>query len=117
MTRATEVLEYRKARLLIPFACSCVIQAVVTAYGLLGGSMIQKLGIVCMFGLVLVSGVNSASALGPIQSSPSIQGDVVAASFFGRPYPYGYTGWGPCVRYVEVQTRWGLRLRRVRACR
>jgi hypothetical protein len=42
---------------------------------------------------------------------------VVDVSFFGRPYPYGYTSWGPCVRYVEVETRWGPRLRRVRVCR
>jgi hypothetical protein len=82
--------------------------------------MIRKIDFACLLGLALMSGANSASALGPVNSvGPfvSIQRDLLNASFFGRPYPYGYTGWGPCIRYVEVQTRWGLRLRRVRVCR
>lgn len=82
--------------------------------------MIQKFSFACLLGFVLASGVSSASAFGPVNSvGPSVntQPDLLDASFFGRPYPYGYTGWGPCIRYVEVQTRWGLRLRRVRACR
>jgi hypothetical protein len=80
--------------------------------------MIQKFGFACLLGLALVSGIGSASALGPVNSAGvNAQGDLLDASFFGRPYPYGYTGWGPCIRYVEVQTRWGLRLRRVRVCR
>jgi hypothetical protein len=86
----------------------------------MGDSMIQKIGFVCVLGLALMSGVTSASALGPVNSaglSVNIQPDMLEASFFGRPYPYGYTGWGPCIRYVEVETRWGLRLRRVRVCR
>jgi hypothetical protein len=86
----------------------------------MGVPMIQKFGFACLLGLALVGSVSSASALGPVNSvglSLNIQGDLLDASFFGRPYPYGYTGWGPCVRYVEVQTRWGLRLRRVRVCR
>jgi hypothetical protein len=82
--------------------------------------MIRKLGFTSLLGLALLGGVSSASALGPmspIVPSASVQRDLVEASFFGRPYPYGYTGWGPCIRYVEVETRWGLRLRRVRVCR
>lgn len=86
----------------------------------MGVSMIQKFGFACLLGLALTSGIGSASALGPVNSvgpSVNIHRDLLDASFFGRPYPYGYTGWGPCIRYVEVQTRWGLRLRRVRVCR
>jgi hypothetical protein len=89
-------------------------------YDLWGVSMIQKFGFACLVGLALMSGVSSALALGPVHSfgpSVSIQPDLLDAAFFGRPYPYGYTGWGPCIRYVEVETRWGLRLRRVRVCR
>lgn len=82
--------------------------------------MVQKFGIAWLLGFALISGASSAMAFGPVNSggqSAFTQSDVLDASFFGRPYPYGYTGWGRCIRYVEVQTRWGLRLRRVRACR
>jgi hypothetical protein len=81
--------------------------------------MVHKFGIVCVLGLGILSGASPASAFGPVNSiGPSVnaQGDLLEASFWGRPYPYGYTGWGPCIRYVEVETRWGLRLRRVRVC-
>jgi hypothetical protein len=43
--------------------------------------------------------------------------DIVNTSFWARPYPYGYTGWGPCVRWVEVQTPRGLAYRRINICR
>jgi hypothetical protein len=82
--------------------------------------MIRTFGITCALGIGLVMGVNPALALGPVNSigvSAGAQLDLLDASFFGRPYPYGYTGWGRCIRYVEVQTRWGVRLRRVRVCR
>jgi hypothetical protein len=82
--------------------------------------MVQKFGMACLLGLALVSGADPALAFGAVNSitsSSNAQRGLLDASFFGRPYPYGYTGWGPCIRYVEVQTRWGLRLRRVRVCR
>jgi hypothetical protein len=82
--------------------------------------MVQKFGIICVLGLALAGSISSASAFGPVNNiGPSVnaQGDLLNASFWGRPYPFGYTGWGPCIRYVEVETRWGLRLRRVRVCR
>jgi hypothetical protein len=81
--------------------------------------MIRKFGFACLLGFAFIYGGSPASAFGPVNSlgQMNIQRDLVDASFFGRPYPYGYTGWGPCVRYEEVQTRWGWRLRRVRVCR
>jgi hypothetical protein len=80
--------------------------------------MIRWLGIFWWVVLGLMISISSAPAFGPINLNLSNQTPgLVDVSFFGRPYPYGYTGWGPCVRYVEVETRWGLRLRRVRVCR
>jgi hypothetical protein len=79
---------------------------------------IRKFGVICGLGLGLAAGANSALAMGPVNVvGAHAQQDVLDASFFGRPYPYGYTGWGPCVRYVEVEGRYGPRLRRVRVCR
>ena len=77
--------------------------------------MVRKFGIVCLFVGTLVGSASSAVAIGPVQS-PATPNNLLEASFFGRPYPYGYTGWGRCVRYVEVETPYGPRLRRVRAC-
>lgn len=82
--------------------------------------MVQKFGIVCVFGLLLTGSAGSAQAFGPVNAVDrllDVRNDLLDVSFSGRPYPYGYTGWGPCIRYVEVETRWGLRLRRVRVCR
>jgi hypothetical protein len=79
--------------------------------------MVRSFGILCILAAGLMVGSGSASALGlpvhPLQLSSEIQ----PVSFFGRPYPFGYTGWGHCVRYVQVETRWGPRLRRVWVCR
>lgn len=84
-----------------------------------GESMLHKSGIVCVLALGILGNVTAASAFSPapIDSSTLKAGDVHRASFFGRPYPYGYTGWAPCTRYVEVQTHSGTYLRRVRVCR
>jgi hypothetical protein len=82
--------------------------------------MVQKFGIVCVLGLLLLGSASSAQAFGPVNPIGALLdtlSDLQDVSFWGRPYPYGYTGWGPCIRYVEVETRWGLRLRRVRVCR
>ena len=80
--------------------------------------MVRRFGMVCVLGLGMVAGVDSALALGPVFSHPFIGGSELSeASFWARPYPYGYSGWGPCIRYVQVETPRGLRLRRVRVCR
>jgi hypothetical protein len=81
--------------------------------------MVGKFGIAWILGIGLLVSASTAFAFGPVnsvQSSAGVQRDLLQASFFGRPYPYGFTNWGPCVRYVEVETRWGLRLRRVNVC-
>lgn len=80
--------------------------------------MIRRLGIVCWVAVGLMTSASSALAFGPINPGVAAEKpDLLDVSFFGRPYPYGYTGWGPCVRYVEVETRWGPRLRRIWVCR
>jgi hypothetical protein len=82
-------------------------------------SMLRKFGLVCVFALSLLGNVTDASAFSPapmMGASPAVDG-LLRASFFGRPYPYGYTGWARCTHYVEVQTAAGVRLRRVRVCR
>jgi hypothetical protein len=79
--------------------------------------MFRTFGTVCGLALASLS-VSSALALGPVGGqSPASPANAQEASFFGRPYPYGYTGWSPCFRYVEVQTRHGVRVRRVWVCR
>jgi hypothetical protein len=79
--------------------------------------MVRSFGVLCALAAGLMMGSGSASALGlpvhPLQAS----GEAQQVSFFGRPYPFGYTGWGHCVRYVRVETRSGPRLRRVWVCR
>lgn len=80
--------------------------------------MLHKSAIVCVLALGLLGDIGAASAFSPAQiKGASVAGpDLLQASFFGRPYPYGYTGWARCTRYVEVQTRSGTHLRRVRVC-
>jgi hypothetical protein len=81
--------------------------------------MVRSFGIQCVLvaGLMIGS-VGGALALGlPVSPLQSAAGETQPISFFGRPYPFGYTGWGPCVRYVHVETSRGPRLRRVWVCR
>lgn len=80
--------------------------------------MVRSFGILSVLAAGLMMGsVGSALALGlpvnPLQRTSEAQ----PVSFFGRPYPFGYTGWGRCVRYVHVETSRGPRLRRVWVCR
>jgi len=80
--------------------------------------MIRQLGFLGLFG-ICVFAASPAFSFGAPGATGLIAGTadhVQLASFFGRPYPYGYTGWGPCIRYIEVDTPYGPRLRRVRSC-
>lgn len=80
--------------------------------------MVRSFGILSVLAAGLIMGsAGSALALGlpanPLQQTSEAQ----PVSFFGRPYPFGYTGWGRCVRYEHVETSLGPRLRRVWVCR
>jgi hypothetical protein len=81
--------------------------------------MLRKFGLACVFALGLLGNLTVASAFSPapIKGALPAPDGVLQTSFFGRPYPYGYTGWARCTRYVEVQTATGTHLRRVRVCR
>jgi hypothetical protein len=70
-------------------------------------------------GLILVFSPTLSVAMGPVAGGSTYSDPAtlaMPASFWGRPYPYGYTGWGPCVRYVPVQTAWGTSWQRVSLC-
>ena len=80
--------------------------------------MVRSFGILSVLAAGLMMGsAGSTLALGLPVSSLQQTSEAQPVSFFGRPYPFGYTGWGHCVRYVHVETRWGPRLRRVWVCR
>jgi hypothetical protein len=81
--------------------------------------MLHKFGLACVLSFSLLGSVTAASAfsLAQINGASSQVDGLLQTSFFGRPYPYGYTGWARCTRYVEVQTASGVYLRRVRVCR
>ncbi len=79
--------------------------------------MVRSFGILCILAAGLMVGSGSASALGLPVSPLQLTGETQPVSFLGRPYPFGYTGWGHCVRYEHVETRGGPRLRRVWVCR
>lgn len=66
---------------------------------------------------IWIVGAASAFGLSGATEFRALSSDVVRTSFWARPYPYGYTGWGPCIRWVEVHTPRGLAYRRIRSCR
>jgi len=80
--------------------------------------MTKKLVGMLFFAVGLAGIAGSASAFPPINpAGVSVDTAVVDVSFFGRPYPYGYTDWGPCVRWVQVQSPTGqILLKKVRSC-
>jgi hypothetical protein len=79
--------------------------------------MLHKFGLVSLLTVSLLGNVTVASAFSPapVNAVSPVAKDLVQASFWGRPYPYGYTGWARCTRYVETHS--GTHLRRVRVCR
>jgi hypothetical protein len=79
--------------------------------------MVRSFGILCILAAGLMVGSGSASALGLPVHPGQLRGETQLVSFLGRPYPFGYAGWGRCVRYVPVETSRGPRLRRVWVCR
>jgi hypothetical protein len=79
--------------------------------------MVRSFGILWILAIGLMIGSGSASALGLPVNPHQLMGETQPVSFLGRPYPFGYSGWGRCVRYEHVETRHGPRLRRVRVCR
>jgi hypothetical protein len=79
--------------------------------------MVRGFGILCVLAAGFMMGSGSASALGLPVNALQLSGETQFVSFYGRPYPFGYAGWGSCVRYVHVETRRGPRLRRVWVCR
>lgn len=73
------------------------------------------LAAICLVAL----GSQRASALGPmgaIRAPAEAQIPRVYVTFWAQPFPYGYTGWGPCIRYERFDTEWGPRFRRVSIC-
>jgi hypothetical protein len=80
--------------------------------------MVRSFGILCVLAAgLMVGSAGSALALGLPINLVQPAGWAQPISFFGRPYPFGYAGWGHCVRYVRVETGAGPRLRRVWVCR
>jgi hypothetical protein len=79
--------------------------------------MVRSFGILCILAVGLVVGSGCASALSLPARPLQLTSETQPVSFFGRPYPFGYTGWGRCVRYVHVETSQGPRVRRVWVCR
>jgi hypothetical protein len=79
--------------------------------------MLRKFGLACVFAFSILGNFTAASAFSPAPVAAPALGGLLQTSFSGRPYPYGYTGWARCTRYVEVQTATGIFLRRVRVCR
>ena len=71
-----------------------------------GKAMDRKLRMVSAvgIGLALATAMSPALAFGPIARSVTGQRDLLDVSFWARPFPHGYTGWGPCIR-VSLRLR------------
>jgi hypothetical protein len=76
----------------------------------------KLIAIIAGLSVSLVAGSTASLAMGPITGAASVAHLLVPASFWGRPFPYGFTGWGPCIRYVPVETAYGTGWQRVSVC-
>ncbi len=84
--------------------------------------MFRKIFYALVAAAALAGASSGASAAGPsaaLAAWGSLGSDVALASFWGRPFPYGYAwrGYPGCYRHVLVDTPWGPRWRRVWVCR
>lgn len=75
-------------------------------------------------GLAFAAQPATAAPIYPAELGKGLDSLTEKASFWGWPYPYGYTygSWGAqyprgCVKYVRVQTRHGWRSKRIWVCR
>ena len=84
--------------------------------------MLRKTAHVVIVALSLAVGATLATSAVAAPSYPVQLGQAQApaaepASFWARPYPYGYAyRTNPCIRHVRVETRYGWRWRRVWIC-
>ena len=102
---------------LAPGSCSVI---------LLGGEITTMFretfyALVAAAALAVANAPSEALAAGPsggLGVWGALESDIAQASFWGRPYPYGYAsrGYPGCFRRVVVETPWGPRWRRVWAC-
>jgi hypothetical protein len=68
---------------------------------------------------LVVLGSQDASALGPVgafRAPAEVQTPRVNVSFWAEPFPHGYRGWGPCIRYERFETELGPVFRRISVC-
>jgi hypothetical protein len=76
----------------------------------------KLIAIVAGLSVSLVVDSTVSFAMGPIAGGASSPNLAVPVSFWGRPFPYGYTGWGRCMRYVPVETAYGTSWQLVSVC-
>ena len=77
--------------------------------------MIVALAVLVELFLLPQSAVAGPAAWNGLDQAKAASADS-PVSFWGRPFPYGYTGWGPCVRYERLDTEQGIIFRRRWIC-
>ncbi len=67
---------------------------------------------------LLALGNAQAAPIAPIGQALAFGSDVSGASFWGEPFPFGYRyKRRQCVRYIPVETPYGVRWQRIVVCR